>query len=216
MKGHDSSSNPTGQDHFEFCWIVWRTKKVNTPSAMTTDGDGGNIKDVNLDLIRDGVSFRNPAYDLFMGQTGRKRGFLGYTYNTNLDKEKTTSLGAEKSEQYTGAYWNAASGASDKFTVAVGNDALQPSGEASLTVDDLMTMRLNKDDYVVMKDVRFFLGKEHGKSHFEDTLHWDWNDPIDTPHENVLSSPTLNNKSYRWFMTLLGTSGNKTICSLNY
>merc|ERR1712164_197526 len=91
MKGHDSSSNPTGQDHFEFCWIVWRTKKVNTPSAMTTDGDGGNIKDVNLDLIRDGVSFRNPAYDFFMGQTGRKRGFLGYTLNADLDKEKVTN-----------------------------------------------------------------------------------------------------------------------------
>merc|ERR1712164_173888 len=112
MKGHDSSSNPTGQDHFEFCWIVWRTKKVNTPSAMTTDGDGGNIKDVNLDLIRDGVSFRNPGYDLFMGQTGRKRGFLGYTLNNDLDKDKTNTEG----EAYSGVRWSGSAFVTDGVT----------------------------------------------------------------------------------------------------
>ncbi len=198
--------NPMGQDHYEFRWIVWRSKKPTMHWQGQSDFDH-----TNLDSIRDGKSFRNPGYDFFMGQTGRKRGFLGYTLNTDLDKEKIKD--SPDGEAYSGKIWN---GTTTQFTDSGATfTALHDDDEKPFTVDDLLTARINKDDYVVMKDVRFFLGKEHGKSHFEDNLHWDWNDPIETPEENVLTSPTLNNKNYRWHMTLLGTSGGKSPCALN-
>lgn len=162
-----------------------------------------------MDAIRDGFSLRNPGYDLFVGQTGRKRGFLGYTLNENLDKDN--DVDAVSTEKYLGAHANPGNPTGSFST----NGTFKPLTEDDMTVDDLLTMRLNRDDYVIMKDVRFFLGKEHGKSHFEDTLHWDWNDPIDTPRENVLSSPTLNNKNFRWNMTLIGTSGGKNPVVIN-
>ena len=195
--------HPMGQDHYEFRWIVWRNKRP-------TFHRWGDTSDTysNMDAIRDGFSLRNPAYDLFVGQTGRKRGFLGYTLNANLDQNNQTD--EVPTEKYSGA--NAAVSIDQNYAA---NGSLHPTDEAAMTVDDLLTMRLNRDDYVVMKDVRFFLGKEHGKSHFEDTLHWDWNDPIDTPNSNVLSSPTLNNKNFRWNMTLIATSGGKNPVVLN-
>merc|ERR1712159_384203 len=117
-------------------------------------------------------------------------------------------------EAYSGYRYKSGTGFTN--TDDVTHTATKPYGEDDFTVDDLMTARINKDDYVVMKDVRFFLGKEHGKSHFEDHLHWDWNDPIDTTEDNVLSSPTLNDKNYRWRMTLIGTSGGSEPVVLNH
>merc|ERR1712159_144811 len=194
--------HPMGQDHYEFRWIVWRNKLPTVPWTATNAHNS-----TNLEAVRDGASFRNPAYDLFMGQTGRKRGLSGYTHHPKLDSNLTVS--DPNAEKYSGKYWNGAA------FVNGGLAATQPVGEDELTVDDLMTMRLNRDDYVIMKDVRFFLGKEHGKSHFEDTLHWDWNDPIDTDDTNVLMSPTLYNKNFRWNMTLIGTSGGKSPVIIN-
>ena len=205
-----NGSNPMGQDHYEFRWIVWRHKRPTAPGQTATD----NIADSNMDMIRDGCSFRNHGYDFFMGQTGRKRGLLGYTFNKNLDADKDTT--GQNTEQYSGYYWNDDATPSAFEFGAAPNNVEKPDGEKGMTVDDIMTCRINKDDYVVMKDVRFFLGKEHGKSHFEDTLHWDWNDPIDTIKDNVLTSPTLNNKNYRWHMTLFGTSGGKKPVILNH
>lgn len=202
-----STPNPMGQDHYEFRWIVWRNKRPTFRYNVTTADKS------NLDLIRQGGSFRNPNYDFFMGQTGRKRGLLGYTYHPELDKDKMTSEGQASTEKYSGARLTA--GSSGDWT-DVEEAKMWPTGEDGMTVDDLLTMPLNKEDYVVMKDVRFFLGKEHGKSHFEDTLHWDWNDPIDTLQANVLTSPTLNDKNYRWNITLIGTSGGLSPCVLNY
>lgn len=203
-KADHEPDHPMGQDHYEFRWIVWRHKKP----TMHNNAIDSNTH-TNLEAVRDGASFRNPGYDFFMGQTGRKRGFLGYTLNKNLDKDVLTTL--SDSEAYSGKYYNGTAFVDGQST------KLAAPGDAGLTVDDLLTTRINKDDYVVMKDVRFFLGKEHGKSHFEDHLHWDWNDPIDTPHDNVLSSPTLNNKNYRWHMTLIGTNnGRYNTIALNH
>lgn len=213
-----SHDHPMGQDHYEFRWIVWRQKKPTLGSSA----DSTTNNDANLEAIRDGVSLRNPAYDFFMGQTGRKRGLLGYTLNADLDKEKI--LDAPNGEVYCGYrregsnLVNTGNMLDGTFPTADGTFSPKagiPAKEQGFSVDDLMTARINKDDYVVMKDVRFFIGKEHGKSHFEDTLHWDWNDPIDTPSTNVLSSPTLNSKNYRWHMTLIGTSGGSGECALN-
>lgn len=208
------TTHPMGQDHYEFRWIVWRSKR-----PTYSDGADGTITHDNLDAIRDGKSFRNPGYDLFKGQTGRKRGFLGYTHHPEMDEHFDTKN--PPSERYSGKYMKAAT-STDTFLTGPTATSTQvdlsrtyPVTEENMTVDDLLTMPLNKDDYVVMKDVRFFLGKEHGKSHFEDNLHWDWNDPIDTPHVNVLTSPTLNTKNYRWHMTLIGTSGGQGPTVLN-
>jgi hypothetical protein len=200
-----NATHPMGQDHYEFRWIVWRNKHP-TVSAKADNAEGSHT---NLEAIRDGASFRNPGYDLFVGQTGRKRGFIGYTKHPKLDSNATTNRTNPASELYSGQFWNGSGWANG------GEPAQLPTGEDAFTVDDLMTMRLNRDDYVVMKDVRFFLGKEHGKSHFEDTLHWDWNDPIDTNQSNVLSSTTLNNKNFRWHMTLIGTTNGKNPVILN-
>ncbi len=203
--GDATTNHPMGQDHYEFRWIVWRSKR---PTMHKNSDD--SYTHTNMEMVRDGCSFRHAGYDLFSGYTGRKRGFLGYTLNQNLDKEKGDANSKLDTEKYSGFRYNG--------TALVQDGALtleNPTGENDFTVDDLMTMRLNKDDYVIMKDHRFFLGKEHGKSHFEDQLHWDWNDPIDTEYDNVLTSPTLNNKSYRWHMTLLGTTGTKNAVTLN-
>lgn len=202
------AGQPMGQDHYEFRWIVWRHKK---PGLSRTADDANS--ETNMDAIRDGASFRNPNYDFWMGQTGRKRGYYGFTYNHNLDKNNLTL--DPPGEKYAGKRWGAHTGDGDSL-VDGSFSGTAPTGEAMFTVDDLMTQRINKDDYVVMKDVRFFLGKEHGKSHFEDTLHWDWNDPIDTPEKDLLSSPTLNDKNYRWNMTLLGTTGGANPTKINY
>ena len=208
------SRHPMGQDHYEFRWIVWRNKRPTFHRWGDSNAANADVQNTysNMDAIRDGFSLRNPAYDLFVGQTGRKRGFLGYTLNQNLDQDNDVDV--PSSEKYLGPN----SGTLDLQNTTPFYDTTaraHPLDEQALTVDDLLTIRLNRDDYVIMKDVRFFLGKEHGKSHFEDTLHWDWNDPIDTPTDNVLASPTLNNKNFRWNMTLIATSGGKHPVVLN-
>jgi hypothetical protein len=204
-------NKPMGQDHYEFRWIVWRHKRP----TVSTYAPGEEGSGTNLEAIRDGASFRNPNYDLFVGQTGRKRGFVGFTGHPRLDSSNPYNLENPASEYYSGEYWNGIGWINGGGTADSRGSEKFPYGEAGMTVDDLMTARLNRDDYVVMKDVRFFLGKEHGKSHFEDTLHWDWNDPIETNQENVLTSPTLNNKNFRWMMTLIGTSNGKSPVILN-
>jgi hypothetical protein len=204
-------NKPMGQDHYEFRWIVWRNKRPTFPWTAT-EGTGSGT---NLEAIRDGASFRNPNYDLFVGQTGRKRGLIGYTGHPKLDSDNPYNLLNPAAEYYSGNYWNGTTWVEGGDNEDGRGVRLHPVGESGFTVDDLMTCRLNRDDYVIMKDVRFFLGKEHGKSHFEDTLHWDWNDPIDTNQENVLTSSTLNDKNFRWHMTLIGTSNGKSPVVLN-
>ena len=205
-----SGTNPMGQDHYEFRWIVWRAKKPQ----MHKHADENNAH-TNLEVIRNGASFRNPGYDFFKGQSGRKRGMIGYTYNPKLDKLDSESDDVTPSEVYSGFRIDEDTKTSFKSTGCLDNQRW-PDGEAELTVDDLMTMPINRDDYVVMKDSRFFLGKEHGKSHFEEHLHWDWNDPIETSNTNVLTSPTLNNKNYRWHFTLIGTNNGITPVELTH
>ncbi len=198
--GSSGSDNPMGQTHYEFRWIVFRNKRPTFHNKSNDDTTHGN-----MEAIREGRSFRNYTYDLFMGQNGRKRGLAGYTTNAKLDQDRF--VGVTPGERYSGKLVNT-DGDPDNST-DVNLRKYKDDDDVKLTVDDLMTMRLNRDDYVVLKDVRFFLGKEHGKSHFEDHLHWDWNDPIDTPYSCVLESPTLNDKNYRWKMMIIGTSGGK-------
>jgi len=208
-------SHPMHTPHYEFRLIMFRNR-LNTVVNRT----GSN----NLEALRNGVSLLNPGYDLFMGQTGRPRGPLGYRTSPNLDKNMDPN--GAPAPYYSGDRWN---GPSTGFTPGsipqASNDAGHgdttgsskfPLGEATLTHRDLMTMPLNKNDYVVMRDVRFFLGQAQGKSHFEDVFDFDFNDPINTADADLLSSDTLSNKYYRWHCVLIGTSNGQDPVHLNY
>jgi hypothetical protein len=68
--------------------------------------------------------------------------------------------------------------------------------------DTLMTAMVNKEDYVVMKDVRFYLGNEYGGKHiYETMLRWDHQDPISTDDEDITTTASL--KNYCWYIFLL-------------
>jgi len=73
-------------------------------------------------------------------------------------------------------------------------------------IQSMMTMMTNKQDYVFMKDVRFYLGKEYGGKHiYEDTLHWNHADPIAT-EANDLTHNESNNKNYSWYVAFFCTT----------
>ena len=192
----DNTDGTLGSPHYEFRIIVFRNK---LPTWTPNDGEHHDRH-----TVREGVSLLNPNYDLFMGQTGRPRGFLGWRKNKNFD------LGSEGDlEVYQGKKWirnatSAVDGAGDVF----------PAGEMLFTTKDYMTMPLNRNDYVVHTDQRFFLGKEHGKSHMEKEFHFDWNDFIDTPDADLTTSPTLDKKNYEWAFIVLGTSNSTAAADL--
>lgn len=73
-----------------------------------------------------------------------------------------------------------------------------PIYSAQAAMQDLM----NKKDYVVMKDCRFYLGKEYGGKHiFETTVTWDHQDPIDTANSDITYQDN-SNKNYCWYIWL--------------
>ena len=211
-------SHPMHTPHYEFRLIMFRNR-INTYRATAASN--------NLDAIRNGVSLLNPGYDLFMGQTGRPRGPLGYRTSPKLDKNLDPN--GAPAPYYSGVRWGTDSSAVTGFMDGVIPQAAAddghhytsgqkkfPDGEALLTHRDLMTMPLNKNDYVVMRDVRFFLGQSQGKSHFEDVFDFDFNDPINTADADLMSSDTLSNKNYRWHCVIIGTSNGKDPVHLNY
>lgn len=192
----DDGTGVLGSPHYEFRMIVFRNK---LPGWNPWDG---NTHDRHT--VREGVSLLNPNYDLFMGQTGRPRGFLGWRKSKNLD------LGEEgEREVYQGQKWvHTATAASE------GVGSVAPVHELLFTPKDYMTMPLNRNDYVIHTDQRFFLGKEHGKSHVEKEFHFDWNDFIDTPDNDLTTSPTLDKKNYDWQFIILGTSNSTSAADL--
>lgn len=207
--------HPMHTPHYEFRLIMFRNR---LPTYRNTGSSN------SLDAIRNGVSLLNPGYDLFMGQTGRPRGPLGYRTSTKLDKNidpngapapyySGVRLKDDNSAWQNGVIPQNATDAGHSHT---GGASLFPVGESHLTHRDLMTMPLNKNDYVVMRDVRFFLGQAQGKSHFEDVFDFDFNDQINTADTDMLTSDTLSDKNYRWQGILIGTSNGKDPVQLNY
>lgn len=89
------------------------------------------------------------------------------------------------------------------------DDGVNDYVTASDTYNDtqtLMTCMKNKEDYVFMKDVRFYLGKEYGGKHiYEDTFHWDHADPIATEAEDLTHNES-NNKNYSWYVAIYCTT----------
>lgn len=193
----DSDNGVLGSPHYEFRIIVFRNK---LPVWTPWDGDHHDRH-----TVREGVSLLNPNYDLFMGQTGRPRGFLGWRMNKNFD----LGVNGDK-EIYQGANWGHSA-----TSPTVGSGSIFPEGEQLFTPKDYMTMPLNRNDYVVHTDQRFFLGKEHGKSHMEKEFHFDWNDFVDTPDNDLTTSPTLDRKNYDWHFIILGTSNSSAAADLN-
>jgi len=211
-------AHPMHTPHYEFRLIMFRNR-INTYRATAASN--------NLEALRNGVSLLNPGYDLFMGQTGRPRGPLGYRTSPKLDKNLDPN--GAPAPYYSGVRWGTDSSAVTGFMDGVipqtsaddghhytSGEKRFPDGEANFTHRDLMTMPLNKNDYVVMRDVRFFLGQSQGKSHFEDVFDFDFNDPINTADADLLSSDTLTNKNYRWQCLLIGTSNGQDPVHLNY
>ena len=208
-------SHPMQTPHYEFRLIMFRNR-LNT----LVNRSGSN----NLEALRNGVSLLNPGYDLFMGQTGRPRGPLGYRTSPKLDKNMDPN--GAPAPYYSGDRWAGSStgfisgsipsAAADAGHGDTTGTSMFPLGEANLTHRDLMTMPLNKNDYVVMRDVRFFLGQAQGKSHYEDVFDFDFNDPINTADTDLLSSDTLCDKNYRWQCVIIGTSNGKDPVHLNY
>lgn len=210
-------SHPMHTPHYEFRLIMFRNR---LPTYRL--GAGSN----SLDALRNGVSLLNPGYDLFMGQTGRPRGFLGYRTSPKLDKDMDPT--GAPAPYYSGKRWANVDGtwafvdgtipkaAGDAGHGNTAGAETFPQGEANFTHRDLMTMPLNKNDYVVMRDVRFFLGQAQGKSHFEDVFDFDFNDPINTADTDLCSSDTLNDKNYRWQCVIIGTSNGRDPVHLNY
>jgi len=207
-------SHPMHTPHYEFRLIMFRNR------LNTYRGSAGSN---NLDALRNGVSLLNPGYDLFMGQTGRPRGPLGYRTSPKLDK--CMDPAGSPAPYYSGKHWSGGSGYVPGFVPVHSSDAghgdttgssMFPLGEAKFTHRDLMTMPLNKNDYVVMRDVRFFLGQTQGKSHFEDVFDFDFNDPINTGDTDLLSSDTIADKNYRWHCVIIGTSNGRDPVHLNY
>ena len=206
-------SHPMHTPHYEFRLIMFRNR---LPTYRA------NASSNNMEALRNGVSLLNPGYDLFMGQTGRPRGLIGYRTSPKLDKDMDPT--GAPAPYYSGKRWDGASFVNGSIPRAAGDAGhgntagaeTFPQGEANFTHRDLMTMPLNKNDYVVMRDVRFFLGQAQGKSHFEDVFDFDFNDPINTADTDLCSSDTLNDKNYRWQCVIIGTSNGKDPVHLNY
>lgn len=100
------------------------------------------------------------------------------------------------------------------------NSGINDYSDAAYEMNDiqsLMTCMTNKEDYVFMKDVRFYLGKEYGGKHiYEDTLHWDHADPIATEATDLTHNES-NNKNYTWYVAIFTTTnGAGTVADLPY
>lgn len=77
--------------------------------------------------------------------------------------------------------------------------------DAGYDRDAMMTDPVNSDDYVVMKDCRYYLGREYGGKHiYEDRFHWDHEDPIAMDLADL--SSTDSNKNYCWYIMLIGAN----------
>lgn len=121
----------------------------------------------------------NPFYNLFRGARNHNIGFNGYEHKEG----------------------------------EVGNVAYEDNSNAAfydqywVSHDGAMTLPINRESYVVMKDHRFFLGKEYGgKNIYETTLHWDWNDPLDTASSDVTDG--IQDKNFTWYILIMGTTNN--------
>lgn len=89
--------------------------------------------------------------------------------------------------------------------------------DGSFDRDAMLTDPMNKEDYVVMKDCRYYLGREYGGKHiYEDRFSWDHEDPISTDNADI--SYNDSNKNYCWYIMLLAVNntGGSPVDNLGY
>lgn len=138
----------------------------------------------------DSAQWLNWNYDLFSGYHGRRVGFSGSRYHEEMDGKET--------------YIDM------PITHVTNNEYVS----VKLSTDDFMTLPVNDADYVVMRDERFFLGAEHGKSHFETVTRFDWSDQGSGSEQNLV--PHLDDgKNYDWWFLLIGTTNDDVVPQLN-
>lgn len=119
----------------------------------------------------------NYEYNLFRGNDNYPMGFSGYQNKEELAGNLTYS----------------------NYSVA-GKEGLYFANS-----QDAMTAPINKESWVVMRDHRFYLGREYGgKNIYEDSFHWDWKDPIATSSEDI--TETDNEKNYTWYIMLISNN----------
>jgi hypothetical protein len=92
----------------------------------------------------------------------------------------------------------------------IGNDDYVALNGSFNEASALLTAMINKEDYIVMKDVRFFLGPRFGKSHYETRIEWNWNTVLDcstvpdaTDVDVTEQADHPNN--FKWYALMIGT-----------
>jgi len=97
-----------------------------------------------------------------------------------------------------------------KASLQAGSNDYEGAEYSQNDIQTLLTCMTNKEDYVFMKDVRFYLGKEYGGKHiYEDTFHWDHADPIATEATDLTHNES-NNKNYLWYVAIFCTTNDST------
>lgn len=172
--------------HFEYRLIMFRNRKP--------------VKAYGDERIRTGASYLNFQYDLFNGPVGRPIGFRGWRGRQDFDGH----------EQYRGMTLDG----NNKWALAADADLGEPGAPDRFTVDEWMVMPLNSADYIILKDERFFLGTEHGKSHYEIMESFNWREQGETEDDDLTFGLRENFNSCIYFM-LLGTSNDSEQPNLN-
>lgn len=184
----DFGSTGAGSDvqpHHEYRLIIFR----NRHAVPNSPDDTGAM---------DSASYLNWNYDLFNGYVGRRIGLQGYRKHEQFDNDETYSGNIRSATDY------------------IGSTAKSPTSEPSdLTPDDWMTLPLNDTDYVIHTDERFFLGREHGKSHYEKVVRFDWRERGSTS-ENRLSDGLREGFNTNWVVLMLATTNDTVVPNVNY
>ena len=119
----------------------------------------------------------NFLFNLFRGNRNHAIGFSGYQRKEEIEGNLNYALNAD----------------------------VDNAGIFNVQGQDAMTIPINKESWVVMRDHRFYLGKEYGgKNIYEDNFHWDWKDPIATSSADV--TETDNEKNYTWYIMLIANN----------
>jgi hypothetical protein len=177
----------TVQPHHEYRLIIFRNRSpVLTENSTTT--------------AMDSVSYLNFHYDLFNGYVGRRIGLMGYRKHETFDDD----------EKYSGLVRSGT-----VYTTSGGSSKSATSEPNNLTPDDWMTLPLNDTDYVIHTDERFFLGREHGKSHYEKIVRFDWSER-GTTHSEFLVDGLREGFNPNWSVLLLATTNDNVEPNLNY
>lgn len=181
------SISGTVQPHHEYRLIIFRNRLPQ-------------IVDDSASSAIDSASFLNFHYDLFNGYTGRRIGLQGYRKHETYDDDETYSGNVQSGTVFT----------------TTGGSAKSPTSEPSnLTPDDWMTLPLNDTDYVIHTDERFFLGREHGKSHYEKVVRWDWRERGSTSSLKI-DAGLREGFNANWVMLLLATTNDEVAPNINY